>query len=173
MALLMLRKRLLLRRVIKMVWLNNWVRTLAQLFLSFLDSQMKTMNDKCHLIGNLLNQTFLKIKNINDENSSCEKLLLVKVDSTLSFSKYSEDITKVACRVQNKHGKKTLKIALTFKIVIFPHPENSQPENSHLEYSHPFHYLSFFTKHCVHKWEKRTHVHPPPWRKNFDISKTN
>ena len=56
--------------------------------------------------GKSAKQTFLKIKNINDENSSCEKLLLVKVDSTLSFSKYSEDITKVACRVQTNMGKK-------------------------------------------------------------------
>ena len=71
-------------------------------------------------------QTFLKIKNINDENSSCEKLLLVKVDSTLSFSKYSEDITKVACRVQKNLGK-NIKNNINIQNSNFPSPRKFPP----------------------------------------------
>ena len=55
------------------------------LFKWFLDNQMKANSDKCHLITSKLSCMNLKIGDINIENSSCEKLLALKLitNSTL------------------------------------------------------------------------------------------
>ena len=49
------------------------------LFKWFLDNQMKAKGDKCHLITSKQSYVNLKIGNIKIENSTCEKLLGVKV----------------------------------------------------------------------------------------------
>ena len=62
------------------------------LFKWFLDNQMKVNSDKCHLIIIKQSCTNLKIGNINIENSTCEKLLLVKVDNKLNFNEQLDGI---------------------------------------------------------------------------------
>ena len=54
------------------------------LFKWFPDNQMKANRNKCHLITSKQCCTNLKIGNINIENSTCGKLLGVKVDNKLN-----------------------------------------------------------------------------------------
>ena len=55
---------------------------------------MKANSDKCHLITS--KQRFLnpKIGNINIENSTCEKLLVVKVDNKVNFNEHLDGMIK-------------------------------------------------------------------------------
>ena len=62
------------------------------LFEWFLGNQMKVNSDKCHLITSKQSCTNLKIGNINIENSTCEKLLLVKVDNKLNINEHLDGI---------------------------------------------------------------------------------
>ena len=57
---------------------------------------MKANSDKCHLIKqSCVNR---KIRNINIENSTCEKLLGIKVDNKLNFNEHLDGIIKKASR---------------------------------------------------------------------------
>ena len=58
------------------------------------DNQMKLNTDKCNLLLNTQDQTFLKIGNFNIKNSFSKKLLGI----TLKFSNHIEDICKKATR---------------------------------------------------------------------------
>ena len=49
----------------------------------FLDNQIKANSNKCHLITSKQICMKLKIGNINIENSTCEKVLGVKIDNKL------------------------------------------------------------------------------------------
>ena len=68
------------------------------LFKWFLDNQMKANSDKCHLITSKLSCMNLKIGDINIENSTCEKLLVIKVDNKLNFNEHLDGIIKKASR---------------------------------------------------------------------------
>ena len=68
------------------------------LFKWFLDKQMKANCNKCHPIRNKKSCMNLKIGNINIENSTCEKLLRVKVDNKLNFYEYLDGIIKKSSR---------------------------------------------------------------------------
>ena len=68
------------------------------LFKWFLDKQMKANSNKCNLITNKQSCMNLKIGNINIENSTCEKLLNVKVDRKLNFNEHLGGILKKASR---------------------------------------------------------------------------
>ena len=60
----------------------------------FLENQMKANSDKCHLITRKQSCVNLKIENINIENSTCEKLIGVKVDNKLNFNERLGGIIK-------------------------------------------------------------------------------
>ena len=62
----------------------------------FLDNQMKANSDKCHLITSKQSYMNLKIGNINIENSSCEKLLGVKLYNRFNFDEHLDGIIKEA-----------------------------------------------------------------------------
>ena len=68
------------------------------LFKWFLDNQMKANSDKCHLITSKRSFINLKIGNINIKNSTCEKLLGVKVDNRLNFNGHLDGIIKKTSR---------------------------------------------------------------------------
>ena len=68
------------------------------LFKCFLDNQMKADSDKCHLIASKQSCMNLKIGNINIENSTCAKLLGVKLDNKLNFNEHLGGIIKKASR---------------------------------------------------------------------------
>ena len=68
------------------------------LFKWFIDNQMNANSDKCHLITSKQSCMNLKIGNINIENSTCEKLLGVKVDNKLNLSEDLDGIIKKASR---------------------------------------------------------------------------
>ena len=53
---------------------------------------MKANSDKCHLISSKQICMNLKIGNLNIENSTCEKLLQVKVYHRLNFNEYLDGI---------------------------------------------------------------------------------
>lgn len=55
---------------------------------------METNSCKCHLTTNKQFIIKLKIKNINSENSTCEKLLGVIVDYKVYFSEHLDAMTK-------------------------------------------------------------------------------
>ena len=59
---------------------------------------MKANSDKCHLITSKQSCMNLKIGNINIENTTCEKLLDVKVDNKLNFNEHLDGIIKKAFR---------------------------------------------------------------------------
>ena len=61
-----------------------------------LDNQMKANSDKCHLITSKQSYMNLKIGNINIENSSCEKLLGVKLNNRFNFNEHLDGIIKEA-----------------------------------------------------------------------------
>ena len=58
------------------------------LFKWFLYNQMKANSDKCHLITSKLSCMNLKIRDINIENSTCEKLLDINVGNKLNFNEH-------------------------------------------------------------------------------------
>ena len=66
-------------------------------------------DDKWHL---LLEQTTLKIGNLQIKNSLCEKLLGINFDYTLNFSKYTEDICQKPLRKINALARLATKKAL-------------------------------------------------------------
>ena len=68
------------------------------MFKWFLDNQVKVNSNRCHLITNEQNCVNLKIGSMNTENSTCEKLLRVKVDNKLSLSEHLDGIIKKARR---------------------------------------------------------------------------
>ena len=55
-----------------------------KLFKWFSDNMMKANKDKCHLIVSSNKHVSMKLDNIETENSNCERLLEVKIDSKLS-----------------------------------------------------------------------------------------
>ena len=70
------------------------------LFKWFFDNQRKQICNKCHLINTKQSCINLKIRDINIESSTCEKVLRVKVDKKLNFSEhFDEIIKKTSCKV--------------------------------------------------------------------------
>ena len=67
-----------------------------QLFKWFCDKQMKANEDKCHLVISNNEKVFMKIDNIELENTSSEKLLGIITDSKLNFKEHLEGIIKKA-----------------------------------------------------------------------------
>ena len=59
---------------------------------------MKANSDKCYFITSKRSCMNLKIGNINIENSTCEKLLGVKVDNKLNFNEHLDGRIKKASR---------------------------------------------------------------------------
>ena len=82
--------------------IDNVIKSLEvdsiNLFKWFLDNQMKANSDKCHLITSKLSCMNLKIGDINIENSTCQKLLGIKVDNKLNFNEHLDGIIKKASR---------------------------------------------------------------------------
>ena len=70
----------------------------VNLYQWFLDSQKKANSDKCHLITSKQSCMNLKTGNINIENSTCEKLLGVKVNKKLNFDEHLAGIIKNVSR---------------------------------------------------------------------------
>ena len=68
------------------------------LFQWFLDSQIKRNSDRCDLITSKQSCMNLKTRNINIENSACEKLLGVKVNKKLNFNEHLYGIIKNVSR---------------------------------------------------------------------------
>ena len=66
------------------------------LFEWFLDNQIKANSNKCHLITSKQSCINLKIGNINIKNSTCKKLLVVKIDNKHNFNEHLDGITKKA-----------------------------------------------------------------------------
>ena len=64
----------------------------------FLDNQIKGNSCKCHFVTSKQSCMNLKIGNINTENSTCEKLLVVKEDNKLNFNEHLNEIIKKATR---------------------------------------------------------------------------
>ena len=60
-----------------------------KLFKWFCDTMMKANKDKCHLIISSNDHVSMKLDNIEIENSNCERLLGVKIDSKLKFERTS------------------------------------------------------------------------------------
>ena len=58
----------------------------VNLFKWFVDNQMKTNQDKCHLIVNKNENVSVHIVTFEIKNTNCKKLLGVKVDSRLKFN---------------------------------------------------------------------------------------
>ena len=56
-----------------------------KLFKWFADNQMKTNDDKCHLIANTNELTEIQIGDFSIKNSGSEKLLGINIDSNLNF----------------------------------------------------------------------------------------
>ena len=84
----------------------------------FLDNQMKANNDKCHLITSKQSCMNLKIGNIKIENSTCEKLLGVKVDNKLNFNEHLDGIIKKAFRKVSALSTIFLIIYLTKRLLL-------------------------------------------------------
>ena len=57
-----------------------------------------TNTDKCHLIISKQSCMNLKIGDVNIENSTCEKILEIKVDNKLNFNDHLDGIIKKASR---------------------------------------------------------------------------
>ena len=67
----------------------------------FSDNMMKANKDKCHLIVSSNEHVSMKLDNIEIENSNCERLLGVKIDSKLNFKEHLDGIIKKASRKIN------------------------------------------------------------------------
>ena len=76
---------------------NNSIK----LFKWFSDNMMKANKDKCHLIVISNEHVSMKLDNIEIENSNCQKLLGVKIDSKLNFKKHLDGIIKKTSRKIN------------------------------------------------------------------------
>ena len=72
-----------------------------KLFKWFSDNMMKVNKDKCHLIVSSNEHVSMKLDNIEIENSYCERLLGIKIDSKLNFKEHLNGITKKASRKIN------------------------------------------------------------------------
>ena len=72
-----------------------------KLFNWFSDNMMKVDKDKCHLIVSSNEHVSMKLDNIEIENSNCERLLGVKIDSKLNFKEHLDGIIKKASRKIN------------------------------------------------------------------------
>ena len=72
-----------------------------KLFKWFSDNMMKANKDKCHLIVSSNEHVSMKLDNIEIENSNCERLLGVKIDSKLNFKEHLDGIIKKASRKIN------------------------------------------------------------------------
>ena len=72
-----------------------------KLFKWFSDNMMKANKDKCHLIVSSNEHVSMKLDNIEIENSNCERLLGIKIDSKLDFKKHLNGIIKKASRKIN------------------------------------------------------------------------
>ena len=59
---------------------------------------MTANGNKCHFIINKQSCINLKIRNMNIENSNCEKLIGVKVDNKLNFTEHLDGIIKKTSR---------------------------------------------------------------------------
>ena len=57
---------------------------------------MKVNKDKCHLILSNNEHESIKLDDIETENSNCEKLLGIKIDSKLNFKEHLDGIIKKA-----------------------------------------------------------------------------
>ena len=66
---------------------------------------MKLNTDKCNLLLNTLEQSFLKIGNFNIKNSFSEKLLGINFDCKLKFSNHIENICTKATRKLNAQSR--------------------------------------------------------------------
>ena len=62
---------------------------------------MKENKGKCHLIVSSNKHISMKLDNIEIENSHCERLLGVKIDSKLNFKEHLDVIIKKARRKIN------------------------------------------------------------------------
>ena len=62
---------------------------------------MKANKDKYHLIDTSNEHVSMKLDNIEIENSNCERLLGVKIDSKLNFKEHLDGIIKKASRKIN------------------------------------------------------------------------
>ena len=72
-----------------------------KLFKWFSDNMMKANKDICHLIVSSNEHVSMKLDNIEIENSNCERLLGVKIDSKLNFKEHLDGIIKKASRKIN------------------------------------------------------------------------
>ena len=72
-----------------------------KLFKWFSDNMMKANKDKCHLIVSSNEHVSMKLDNIEIENSNCDRLLGVKIDSKLNFKGHLDGIIKKASRKIN------------------------------------------------------------------------
>ena len=73
----------------------------VKLFKWFSDNMMKANKDECHLIAGSNENVSMKLDNIEIENSNCERLLGVKIDSKLNFKEHLDQIIKKASRKVN------------------------------------------------------------------------
>ena len=67
----------------------------------FSDKMMKANKDKCQLIVSSNEHVSMKLDNIEIENSNCERLLGVKIDSKLNFNEHLDGIIKKASQKIN------------------------------------------------------------------------
>ena len=85
--------------------IDDVIRTLEndsiKLFKWFSDNMMKANKDKCHLIVSSNEYVLMKLDNVEIENSNCERLLGVKIDSKLNFKEHLDGIIKKASREIN------------------------------------------------------------------------
>ena len=65
------------------------------------NNQMKANQDKCHLIISKNENISMYIGPFEIKNTSCEKLLRIKVDSRLNFNEHLDGIIKKASRLIN------------------------------------------------------------------------
>ena len=72
-----------------------------KLFKWFFDNMMKANKDKCHLIVSSNEHVSVKLDNIEIENSNCERLPGVKIDSKLNFKEHLDGTIKKASRKIN------------------------------------------------------------------------
>ena len=76
--------------------INDLQLSAEKLFRWFSDNQMKENTDKCHLITSTSNTPELKVGDSLVKTSTCEKLLLVKIDYKLTFDNHVVNLCKKA-----------------------------------------------------------------------------
>ena len=72
-----------------------------KLFKWFSGNMMKANKDKCHLIVSSNEDVSMKLENIEIENSNCQRLLGIKIDSKLNFKEHLDGIIKKTSRKIN------------------------------------------------------------------------